>query len=156
MAKGGRAQYRCRRSSPALRCCDANPGVDREAAVVVTGRCTGGHVFGVMRIQVAACHKGAHDAFAHVGLNMAKDRVIESSGRKNDHTLRCRLRVGLCSRIDGLRWPSKSLKHPINHTEVKMQMCVQAGTTTKLQRRLTCTQVMSALTFMRSTLHPAS
>ena len=110
----------------------------------------------VTRLDVAAHHKGAHDAFAHIGLNMAKDRVIESSGRKNDHTLRCRLRVGMCSRIDGLRWPSKSLKHPINHTEVKMQMRGQAGTTTKLQRRLTCTQVMSALTFMRSTLHPAS
>jgi len=123
---------------------------------VVTGRCTGGHVFGVMCIQVAACHKGAQDAFAHVGLNLTKSRVIKSSGCVKKHALRCRLGVGICNRIDGLRWPSKSLKHPINHTEVKMQMRVQAGTTTKLQRRLTCTQVMSALTFMRSTLHPAS
>jgi len=75
---------------------------------------------------VAACHKGAQDAFAHVGLYGSDGAFIQSSRRVKNHTLRRRCRawlwVGLRTsiRIDGLRhWSGNSLKHPINHTHMK-------------------------------------
>ena len=76
---------------------DAHPGIDREAASVGIS----GHVFGVTCLNVTACHKGAQDAFAHIGLHLGDDRRIESSRRVKSHTF----------------W--QRLKHPINHTDVK-------------------------------------
>ena len=37
------------------------------------------------------------------------------------------------------------IRHPINHAGMEVHMLIQAGATTKLQCRLTCTQVMSEL-----------
>ncbi len=62
---------------------DKHPGIDREAAAV----CISGHVFGVTGLNVAACHEGAQDAFAHRGLHSADDLRIESSGRMKSHTV---------------------------------------------------------------------
>ena len=90
-------------------CCDAHPGIDREATAVATGRCSGGHVFGITRLEMAACHKGAQDAFAHVGLHLGDGGLIESSRRLKNHTAR-----------DGL-------KHPIAHAHMEVHMRVQAG-----------------------------
>ncbi len=89
----------------AVCCLNAHPGIDREATAVSIG----GHVFGVMRIQVPACDEGAQDAFAHVGLHFAKSGLVKSSGRVKSHTV----------------W--QRLKHPIDHAHMKVHMRVQAG-----------------------------
>ncbi len=52
-------------------------------------------------LDVAACHKGAQDAFAHVGLHLGNCRLIKSSRRVKSHTVWLRL------------------KHPINHAHMK-------------------------------------
>ena len=91
---------------------------------MAAGGCTLVNVFGVTGLQVAACHKGAQDAFAHIGLHGSDGAFIETSCRVKNHTLRCRawLWVGLCRsiHIDALRhWSDNSLKHPIDHTDMK-------------------------------------
>ena len=56
---------------------DKHPGIDREAAAVgVSGR-----VFSVTCLNMAACHKGPQDAFAHEGPHGSDGALIESSGR---------------------------------------------------------------------------
>jgi len=93
------------------------------------GSCTLVNVFSVTGLNVAACQKGAQDALAHVGLHGIDGALIETNCSVKNHTLRCR--VGLCSSsIDALRlrhWASNSLKHPIDDTDVKVHIRVQAG-----------------------------
>ncbi len=60
----------------------------------------GGHVFGITRLKVAACHEGAQDATAHVGLHLGHGGFIESS--------RC---VNIDRQCIGQR-----LKHPVDRT----------------------------------------
>ena len=64
-------------------------------------RCTLGDVFGITCLNVAACHKGAQDAFAHVGLHLGDHSRVEFSRCVKSYTV----------------W--QRLKHPINHTDVK-------------------------------------
>ena len=75
-----------------------------------------------MRIQVAACHSGAQDAFAHVGLylglHLSNCGIVNLCRMKTDRLCvdrLCRLNI----------W--QRLKHPINHTHMKVHMRVQAG-----------------------------
>ena len=93
---------------------DAHPGIDREAASVGIS----GHVFGVTCLNVTACHKGAQDAFAHVGLNLAKSRLIKVCGCVKSYIVWLRL------------------KHPIAHAHMKVHMRVQAGAKAVDARRL--------------------
>ena len=88
----------------AVCCLDTHPRIDREAAAVAAGSCALDHVFSVTGLQVAACLKGAQDAFAHVGLHGSDGAFIKTSCCMKNHTLRCRLRVDLRSsiRIDAL------------------------------------------------------
>jgi len=54
--------------------------------------CISRHVFRVTGLNVAACHKGAQDAFAHVGLHLGSCRLIQSSRRMKSHTVWQRLK----------------------------------------------------------------
>ena len=76
----------------AVRCLDTHPGIDRETAAVAAGRCKGGHVFGVTCLNVAARHEGAQDAFAHVGLHLAKSPLIKVCGCVKSYTVWLRLK----------------------------------------------------------------
>ena len=78
---------------------DAHPGTDREAAAVGVG-C---HVFGITGLKVAACHEGAQDALAHIGLHLGHGGLIE--------THRC---VKIDRQCIGQR-----LKHPVDHADVE-------------------------------------
>ena len=49
---------------------NAHPRIDRKTATVLAGSAALVHVFGVMRLQVAACHEGAKQALAHGGLHL--------------------------------------------------------------------------------------
>ncbi len=71
----------------------------------------GCHVFGIMRFNVAACHKGAQQTPAHIGLHLGHGGFIE--------THRC---VKIDRQCIGQR-----LKHPVNHAHMKVHMRVQAG-----------------------------
>ena len=48
---------------------------------VAAGSCALGHVFGVTGRNVAACDKGAQDAFAHIGPHCRDSTLIEPSRR---------------------------------------------------------------------------
>ncbi len=102
---GTRAVAQQSLQSGAVTCCYAHPGIDRKSAAMGVA-C---HVFGVTCLNVTACHKGAQDAFAHVGLHLGDGRLIESSGWVKGHTF----------------W--QRLKHPIEHAHMEVHMRVQAG-----------------------------
>ena len=112
---------------------DADTGIHREAAVLV-----GQHLFGLETLQQATAHKGAQYAPAQGCLRLGYHGLIDSGGGVEDPRWR-----GCC--VIAIRRAHHFLKHPVNHTHMKVHMPVQAGATTKLQCRQTCTQVMSEL-----------
>ena len=98
-----------------------------------------------MRLKVTACHKGAQDATAHVGLHLGNGALIKASR---------------CVRLDPLgHWASVTLrlcrptryglKHPIEHAHMKVHMRVQAGAKTVDEGH--CAQVQAGrITLRRS------
>ena len=91
------------------------PGRDRETAAVGIR----GHVLCVMRLKVTACHKGAQDATAHVGLHLGNGALNKASR---------------CVKLDHLgHWASVTLrlcrptryglKHPIEHSVWGRRRC---------------------------------
>jgi len=84
-----------------------HPGIDREATAVAAGSCTLHHVFGVTGLNVAACHEGAQDAFAYVGLHLSNGGIVNLCRVKTDRLCVDRLSIWL------------RLKHPINYTHMK-------------------------------------
>ena len=70
--------------------------------------------------------KGAQDAATQISLHLGHGSLIDSTGRVEDDARRCGFGAGLIFALH-------HLKHPVNYADV----------TTKLQCRLTCTQVTS-------------
>ena len=64
---------------------DAHTGVHREAAAVLVSQ----HLFGIMRLDQAAPHKGAQNACAGGCLNLVHGSLIEPAGWVEDHAQRC-------------------------------------------------------------------
>ena len=79
----------------------------------------GQHLFGIPRLDVSACHEGAQQAAAHVGLHLGHSSRVKPAGRMKIHS-------GRCWRV-GLGFAVYLLKHPINHAHMKVHMRVQAG-----------------------------
>ena len=58
----------------AVRCIDTHPGIDGKSTPVGVSS----HVFGITCLNVAACHKGAQQAFAYVGLHLGNGGLVKS------------------------------------------------------------------------------
>ena len=114
---------------------DADTGIDRKPAVLIAQ-----HVFGLKALQQATTDKGAQDASAQGGLRLGRGSFVDCTGRLEDHVRRCRLGISIIISIS-----RHCLKHAVDHADMEVHMLVQARATTKLQCRLTCTQVMSEL-----------
>ena len=96
---------------------DADTGIDREAAVFVAL-----HVFGVTALQQAPCNEGAQDAFLQGGLHLGHGRRIDAAGRVEYDTWRRGLHWGISAAL-----ALHSLKHPVHHANVEVDVFVQAG-----------------------------
>lgn len=85
-------------------CFDAHASVHRKPAVLV-----GQHLFGLETLQQAPAHEGTQNASSQGGLHLGHSIRINADGWLEDH---------VC--LGGL-------KHAIDHTDVEVNMFVEAG-----------------------------
>ena len=106
--------------------------IHREATVLISQ-----HPFGVSSLMHAPPDNGAQNASAQGGLCLSHQNLVDSIGRMEDYPWRRGFSIGVSV-------ARHFLNHAIDHTDV----------TTKLQCRLTCTQVMSELARWREATAP--
>ena len=87
---------------------DAHTRVHRETAVLA-----GQHLFGICLSDQAPAHEGARDASTQIGLHLGHSGLVDSTRRVEGDARWCGWRGGI-----GIA--RHFLKHPFDHTDVKV------------------------------------